>query len=176
MNKVIFILTTLLLFFPLITFGQNNDTSTYLEETRLRLENSFNYTIEMAKKMPESHYNFKPHDEMMTFKEQILHMLTNIDWLSTDYFSNEILDEDLVGNLFTKEEIIDLLETSRSRCLSLFSSVSPNQLNDEVRFFAGPMTKRQILTLLGDHMTHHKGQLVVYLRLKDIVPPVYKGW
>lgn len=158
------------------SYGQNADTRMYLEEARMRMENSFNYTIEMARKMPEEHYNFKPHEEMMTFKEQLLHMLTNVDWLNTDYFNNQVLDEDLVGNLFTKDEIIELLETSRERCLALFSSVSPNQLNDEVRFFAGPKTKRQILALLGDHMTHHKGQLVVYLRLKDIVPPVYRGW
>ena len=49
-------------------------------------------------------------------------------------------------------------------------------LEEEVKFFAGPMNKRQIVALLHDHMTHHRGQLMVYLRLKGIKPPQYRGW
>jgi len=30
--------------------------------------------------------------------------------------------------------------------------------------------------LLNDHQTHHRGQLVVYLRLNGIKPPAYIGW
>ena len=50
------------------------------------------------------------------------------------------------------------------------------QLEEKVEFFAGPMNKRQILTLLNDHQTHHCGQLIVYLRLKGVKPPDYRGW
>ena len=156
--------------------AQNDTSSVYLIEMKKRLENSFNYTIELAEKMPEAHYNFKPHPEMMSFTEQLLHIITNVDWLNSDYFNNEILEDEIVGNLFTKMEILDLLKQAKEKSLALYSTISPNQLNDEVRFFAGPKTKRQILSLISDHMTHHKGQLVVYLRLKDIVPPAYRGW
>jgi hypothetical protein len=34
-------------------------------------------------------------------------------------------------------------------------------------------TPQETLTL---HQTHHRGQLVVYLRLKGIKPPQYRGW
>ncbi len=156
--------------------AQNDTSSVYFIEMKQRLENSFNYTIELAEKMPEEHYNFKPHPEMMSFTEQLLHIITNVDWLNSDYFNNEILEDEIVGNLFTKAEILDLLKQAKEKSLAVYSSISPNQLNDEVRFFAGPKTKRQILSLISDHMTHHKGQLVVYLRLKDIVPPAYRGW
>ena len=51
-----------------------------------------------------------------------------------------------------------------------------SDLDEEVQFFAGPMSKRQILVLMNDHLTHHRGQMIVYVRLKGVKPPAYKGW
>ncbi|WP_374662973.1 DinB family protein [Parasegetibacter sp. NRK P23] len=38
------------------------------------------------------------------------------------------------------------------------------------------MSKLQIINLLSDHQTHHRGQLLVYLRLCGLTPPKYVGW
>jgi uncharacterized damage-inducible protein DinB len=38
------------------------------------------------------------------------------------------------------------------------------------------MNKLQILNLLNDHQTHHRAQLIVYLRINGIKPPDYVGW
>ena len=54
--------------------------------------------------------------------------------------------------------------------------LTEKDLDTIVDFFAGPMSKRQILTLLNDHYTHHRGQIIVYLRMNDIKPPRYRGW
>lgn len=43
-------------------------------------------------------------------------------------------------------------------------------------FFAGPKSKLQILYLLQDHMSHHRGQPIVYLNLQGKEPPPYVGW
>ncbi|MGK0251702.1 MAG: putative damage-inducible protein DinB, partial [Gammaproteobacteria bacterium] len=49
-------------------------------------------------------------------------------------------------------------------------------LKGTVEFFAGPKSRMQILNLLQDHVTHHRGQLIVYLNLNSIEPPQYSGW
>jgi uncharacterized damage-inducible protein DinB len=54
--------------------------------------------------------------------------------------------------------------------------MNTGQMDEKVKFFAGPITRRQILILMHDHQTHHLGQLIVYLRLKGIKPPDYIGW
>lgn len=41
---------------------------------------------------------------------------------------------------------------------------------------AGRMSKLQFINLLNDHQTHHRGQMMVYLRLNGIQPPEYMGW
>jgi uncharacterized damage-inducible protein DinB len=30
--------------------------------------------------------------------------------------------------------------------------------------------------LMHDHHTHHRGQIIVYLRLNGLKPPKYVGW
>ena len=48
----------------------------------------------------------------------------------------------------------------------------------EVNFFVSdvPMNKKNIFQLLLDHITHHRSQLVLNLRLCGIKPPRYIGW
>ncbi len=38
------------------------------------------------------------------------------------------------------------------------------------------MTERQIINLMNDHLTHHRAQAIVYLRLNGVMPPKYVGW
>jgi uncharacterized damage-inducible protein DinB len=47
------------------------------------------------------------------------------------------------------------------------------KLNDRINYLGLERTKRQILLLLSDHITHHRGQMIVYLRLNGISPPRY---
>ncbi|MBL0005643.1 MAG: hypothetical protein IPP25_00245 [Saprospiraceae bacterium] len=54
--------------------------------------------------------------------------------------------------------------------------MTEKDLNEKVEFIAGTMTRRRILLLMTDHLTHHRGQLVVYLRMKNVEPPKYVGW
>jgi len=55
-------------------------------------------------------------------------------------------------------------------------ALKEENLDEKVDFFAGEKNKLQILNLLQDHVTHHRGQLAVYLNLKGIKPPAYTGW
>jgi uncharacterized damage-inducible protein DinB len=54
--------------------------------------------------------------------------------------------------------------------------LTEKDLNEQVDFISGKMTRRRVLLLLTDHVTHHRGQLVVYLRMKNVEPPKYVGW
>jgi uncharacterized damage-inducible protein DinB len=58
----------------------------------------------------------------------------------------------------------------------IVKELKPEDLEQRVDFFAGNFTKRQILNLMDDHVTHHRGELIVYLRLNGIKPPPYRGW
>ncbi|MEL6811639.1 MAG: DinB family protein [Bacteroidota bacterium] len=139
-------------------------------------ENSKNYLIAVAEAMPEKQYNFKPTEREMSFQEQLLHIKGNMDWLSTTYFSDKEFDRSEKASPTTKAEVIELLNTGFDHTLEIISASSEEDLATTVEFFAGPKSKLQILNLLLDHVTHHRGQLIVYLNLNEIKPPRYVGW
>ena len=148
----------------------------YLAECQQKLKNSAEYTLEVAELMPEEKYDYKPTAEEMSFKEQLLHLIGNVNWLTSDYLGGKKLDKDLKKKDYTKAEVIDILKEGYALAAEALVNFKSEQLEEPVKFFAGPMNKRQILTLLNDHQTHHRAQMLVYLRLNGVKPPKYRGW
>ena len=152
-----------------MAFGQEDPKTAFLE----KWEHSKQYLIEIAEAMPDEHYNFKPTARQKTFMEQLKHIKGNIDWLTNSYFNGPKMEPASATN---KKEIIEQLNTSFENCYKYIKATKETSFRETVTFFAGPKTKLQIINLLQDHVTHHRGQLIVYLNLKDITPPKYVGW
>lgn len=138
--------------------------------------NSKDYLVGMAEAMPEEHYDFKPTERQMSFKEQLVHMKGNMDWLSTTYFTETEFKRENSEIPASKAEVIALVSLAFDTTSEIIKNTSEEKLNETVEFFAGPKSKLQILNLLQDHVTHHRGQLIVYLNLNEIEPPRYVGW
>ena len=151
-------------------------SQTFLDDYKLKWKNAMEYTLEFAKVMPESNYSFKPADIEMTYGEQLKHIAGNMVWLSSSYLNGAKTTLDPVNAGNSKKEIIAILEKSFAYAAETIDQLNEKILNQNVSFFAGIMTKRRIMLLMTDHVTHHRGQLVVYLRLKGIEPPAYRGW
>jgi len=152
--------------------AQNDVISAFL----LKWENSKNYLIEMAELMPEEKYNYKPTEREMSFQEQLIHIRGNMVWLSSTYFVNENYIKSEKIDPKSKAEIIEELTIAFDNASEIIKNVPLDDLTTEVDFFAGPKSKLQILNLMQDHVTHHRGQLIVYLNLNEIKPPKYSGW
>ncbi len=167
--RKIFIITL----FTILTVNQMKAQNDVKSAFLLKWENSKNYLLEIAKAMPEANYNYKPTERQMSFQEQLIHIQGNMDWLSSKYFNGEKTEK---IDPKSKEEIINQLTASFDNVAETIKKVLLEELSTEVEFFAGPKSKLQILNLLQDHVTHHRGQLIVYLNLNTIEPPKYRGW
>ncbi len=171
--KTIFIL---LFFFSTFSIHQLHAQTTFLEDFKLKWKNAGEYTLEFARTMPEDYYGYTPTKVEMTYREQLKHIAGNMVWLCSDFLEGDrtSLDPSKTGD--SKKEIIAMLEKTFAYANLTISGLSESDLNETVKFFAGKMTRRRILLLLTDHVTHHRGQLVVYLRMKNVEPPNYRGW
>jgi len=164
------------IFAAVIVFGeisaQNNTVSAFL----LKWENSKNYLLEIAAAMPEEKYDFKPTKREMTFEEQLRHISENMHWLSESYLagSDFVKSEKIIPQ--GKKEILKSLNRAFDKVYEIVKIIPLDNLSDEVAFLNEPKSKLQILNLLQDHVTHHRGQLVVYLNLNNVAPPKYIGW
>ena len=138
--------------------------------------NSKNYALKLANLMPENEYDFKASPEEMSFREQLLHISDNINWLSSSYLFINGPGIRTPTSKLSKADVLKILSDAYDRGLAAHFKITVAQMDEKITFFAGPLTRRQVLILMHDHQTHHLGQLIVYLRLKGIKPPDYTGW
>lgn len=125
------------------------------------LDNSRNYTLAVADAMPENFYDFKPVKEVWTFNELMNHIAYGIQWWEANYIKKTETKWNPPASKSSKQETIQHLE----KCFEVLKATIQNgKVNDEV-------VKGFCATT--DHITHHRGQAVLFLRLKGIVPPEY---
>jgi uncharacterized damage-inducible protein DinB len=172
-NPFLFLLLVLT---PIFSYSQSD---TFFEDYLQKWDNGIEYTLELAASMPEEWYDFKPTEEQMSFRQQLIHSMKNMLWISGDYLGgdSELRPSTEGADQLSKQELLSLLREAGRYAHQTVSANSMGNLNDPVQFFTDEVrNKGQLLMLMQDHLTHHRGQLIVYLRLKEIQPPRYRGW
>jgi len=146
----------------------------YLE----RLDNSKKYLIIVAQTMPEGKYDFKATPESMSFAENLMHIGWAMDWHSQTLMGERLArdwktDTELKVDNKSKKEMINTIERTFDKTIEFISNFDINKLEERLDYFGADRTKRQILLLLSDHITHHRGQMLVSIRLNGLKPPRY---
>ncbi|WP_298338444.1 DinB family protein [uncultured Algibacter sp.] len=175
--KHILILTSVLLtsLFSSSLFSQENE---FIKEYLERLENSKKYLILVAETMPEDKYDFKATPESMSFAENLMHIGWAMDWHSESLMGGRKsrdwnTDTELKVDNKSKKEMIDTIDKTFDKTIEFISNFDKHKLKDRLDYFGSDRTKRQVLLLLADHITHHRGQMLVYMRLNGLKPPRY---
>ena len=150
--------------------------SLFMDAAILKLKHAKEYTIKVAQMMPADKYNFRPSPEEMSFDQQLLHIAQPMQYLCKTYLSGTANTIQVPDSGLDKDATIKVLNTVYDYAIATLQNFKPGQLSDTVSFFIRPMNKLQILNLLNDHQTHHRAQLIVYLRINGIKPPDYVGW
>jgi uncharacterized damage-inducible protein DinB len=130
------------------------------------------YTVAIAEQMPAESYGFKPVPEEMSFAEQLLHIAD----ANTYFFST------ITGDKFTeakpttldKDSVLKYVRDSFAWTNAELAKVTPDEIQKSYKMEGESMSGHEMLMLAWNHTTHHRGQLIVYLRLKGIKPTDYK--
>ncbi len=140
--------------------------------------NMRNYTLAVAAAMPAEDYGYAPVDTgMMTFGEQLVHLAGNITWLSTSKLRDGERPARPTVDPLDKVAVRQNLEAAFDLGATALAGLSYGDIQESVDWFAGErLTRRRVGLLLFDHVTHHRAQAIVYLRLKGIAAPGYVGW
>ncbi len=136
------------------------------------------YLLEVAEVMPAELYGYQPTEDVFSFAEQLMHTAANIYFLNATYIRNDTPEDfalEAAGK--SKEEIIQLLAQAIATVDASYQALAPEGEKEAVNLFNSIETnKKRVFLLIRDHMTHHRGQLVIYLRMNGIEPPAYVGW
>ncbi|NHF60174.1 DinB family protein [Flavobacteriaceae bacterium TP-CH-4] len=155
--------------------AQEND---FIKEYLERLEKSKEYLILVAETMPEDTYEFKATPESMSFAENLMHIGWAMDWHSQSLMGGREArdwntDTELKVSNKSKQEMIAKINETFDKTIEFISNFGVKKLEERLDYFGSNRTKRQVMLLLADHITHHRGQLLVYMRLNGLVPPRY---
>ena len=134
----------------------------------------------VAEAMPEEKYDFVPtagkFDHARTFREQVKHVACVQIALFNEFEGKQpppLCEKGGPSSARTKAELIHYLKGSFDYSDSVVSQLTAANSLDRVNGrYAAPTTKLGISVASIGHVTDHYGQLVEYLRLNGIVPPV----
>ncbi|GMN06456.1 hypothetical protein MTsPCn5_18450 [Croceitalea sp. MTPC5] len=157
------------------------------EELVRKWKGNKRYTLKFVDALPDEDFDFKPSSEVKSYKSQLSHITS---WLRThsrfvtDYAfeKSSLRDSRPTGERSGKAKLTsrDLIRTALEDFFDTFieqlQEMTDNRLNDTVDIWYGKRTRYEIANVMDNHLSHHRGQLVVYLRLKNVKPPSYLGW
>jgi uncharacterized damage-inducible protein DinB len=130
--------------------------------------------LQLAGAMPENKYTFKPTPEQQSFGERVLHVAdVNLQILAGLGAKTAPPKVDLKAA--SKAEAMATLQKVGEYGVAVIKEFDEKQLMARVPSppFMGPMSSRQrLLYFLMTHNQDTYGQLVVYLRLNGITPPL----
>lgn len=125
------------------------------------LDNSREYTLQVAAAMPNEGYDFKPTDAVWNFRELLHHIAYGIQWWENNYVKKKETAWEPTPVTPDKETTMRYLEDAYAGLRTTISNAKDTEA----------VAKGFYTTL--DHITHHRGQAVVFLRCKGITPPEY---
>jgi uncharacterized protein YciI/uncharacterized damage-inducible protein DinB len=130
--------------------------------------------IASAEKMPAEHYGFKPAPEVRSFAELVGHVADG-NYLTCSPVKGEPNPQKEIQHTEktakTKDEVIKSLKASFDYCDAVFNNLSDATLKETYKQGDRDRPKASMATLNVYHGGEHYGNIVVYLRLKGLVPP-----
>ena len=129
------------------------------------------YFIRAAEKMPEADYSFKPSPDVRTFGQQVAHVADDQYNLCSPV-KGEVRKgayRQIENSLSKKSDLVEALKAAFAYCdgayAALTDSTGLEMVKDQSR------TRFGMLNWNLWHTWEHYGNIVVYLRMKGLVPP-----
>ena len=134
-------------------------------------------TMTNVGQMPNEHFTFKYTDEAMTFSEQWRHCVI--------YTCGQLAGRAGIKNPYEniklpvqmpKEDVIKELKNMYNHVRKSIVELSDEKLFSNCEFSGKTIPVWRLFYAMENHIIHHRGQCIVYLRLNGIAPKGYYGW
>ena len=130
--------------------------------------------IEAAEAMPPSDYAFKPTPDIRSFAQLIGHVVNANVFFCAQAKAEPSSSTTNYERETDKAVLVKALSTSLSLCDDVYNATTDANFQQSVKL-AGPKggetARGAVLTFNTAHNNEHYGNIVLYLRLKGIVPP-----
>ncbi len=121
---------------------------------------------------PDTAMDFRPNPRSRTVLEQMEHQVQSEGRWMTGMLGIDTSDPNPVEK--TKKGYIEKYRSDATRRLEMLRAKPEGWWREMTNFFDVPRSRAWVMTRRMNHSTHHRGQLIVYLRVLGLpVPSVY---
>jgi uncharacterized damage-inducible protein DinB len=140
-------------------------------------------TRRVLERVPKAHLTWRPHEKSMSLGQLALHVAT-LPRMLTEFVTADALDFGAAAGtpptVSSQQELLTAFASSTEQARSYLATLNHERATatwrlvaDGRELFAAPRLA-VLRSFLFNHWYHHRGQLVVYLRLLNVpVPSVY---
>ena len=148
--------------------AQDNPLSTFNKFGYGKLQDILLHT---AEKMPEENYGFKPTDTVRSFGQIIGH-LSDAQYMFCSVALGEKNPAKKIEQTKTaKADLIAALKDAFAYCDKAYNGMTDASATEMTKLMGMDMPRLGALMVNNMHSMEHYGNLVTYMRLKNIVPP-----
>lgn len=127
--------------------------------------------LRSAEKMPEENYSFKPTEAVRSYGQILGHVAD-----SQYAFCSAVLGEKnpapkVEKTKTSKVDLIAALKDAFAYCDKAYDGMTDAAATETVKLMGGDTPKLSGLSVNNVHTVEHYGNLITYMRMKDIVPP-----
>jgi uncharacterized damage-inducible protein DinB len=130
-----------------------------------------NILLRSAEKMPEENYSFRPTDAVRSFGQIIGHVADAQYMFCSIALGEKNPAPKIEQTKTSKADLIAALKDAFAYCDKAYNGMTDASATQMVTLFGGNTPKLGVLTVNNVHTIEHYGNLVTYLRIKNIVPP-----
>ena len=127
--------------------------------------------LRTAEKVPEDLYGFKPTPDVRSLGAVLGHIADGNNLLCGAADTGKTVADQSNEKKTTRADLIAALKASYAACDKVFAATTDANAATPIDLFGQKQTRLGILAFNNSHMWEHYGNLVTYMRLKNIVPP-----
>jgi uncharacterized damage-inducible protein DinB len=127
--------------------------------------------LRTAEKVPEDAYSFKPTPDVRSLGGILGHIADGNNLLCGMAGGDKAAPNPVNEKKTARADLVAALNASFAACDKVFDATTDANATAPVDFFGQKQTRLGMLAFTNSHMWEHYGNLVTYMRLKNIVPP-----
>jgi uncharacterized damage-inducible protein DinB len=169
MNARHLVLAALLVALPATASAQASNPLT--ANAKVQFGRVSGFVVLSAEKVPEDLYSFRATPDVRTMAQLYGHVADAMFAMCSTAAGSKPPRTGIEKSATTKTALVAALKEGVSYCNSVYDSMTDQKGAETVPFYFGPSPRLSVLYFVTTHTYEHYGNLVTYMRLKNIVPP-----
>lgn len=131
--------------------------------------------LKAAEKMPEEHFSFKPTPDVRSFGQLLGHVADAQYMFCSAVLGEKSPSPGIEKTKTSKADLVQAIKDSTAYCDKAYAGMTDAQAAESIKFFGSERPKLTVLSFNAAHDMEHYGNIVTYMRMKNLVPPSSEG-